>query len=203
MWDALSAVTPWLWYAVLLCVIVAGLFLNIVGLPGLWLIVVGVVLYAWWFGFALIGWWTIAIIVALGLLAELVEFAAGAAGSKAAGGTKRGMAGAIVGGLVGGLVGTALLPIPIVGTIVGSVLGTFVGSYVIELGINREHGDAMWISYGAAKGRVWGMVFKSVFGVAMGILAAIMGLPLSSRQPTPTVPATTMPVVAPASNVVA
>lgn len=183
--DALSTLGPWIAYAVMLVVVVAGLFLNILGLPGLWLIVVGAIAYAWGFGFELIGKWSLLAIFGLAVLAEIVEFVAGAAGSKQAGGSKRGMAGAIVGGLVGGIVGTGLIPIPVVGTIVGSVLGTFAGAYVVEFGIGREHGEAMWISYGAAKGRVWGMVWKSVFGVMMGVVVAVMGVPLKSRRSPP------------------
>lgn len=188
MSDAFSAFAPWLWYALLLVVVLAGLFLNIIGLPGLWLIVVAALVYAWGFGFALIGKWTLLAIFGLAVLAELVEFLAGAAGSKQAGGSKRGMAGAVAGGLIGGLVGTALLPIPIVGTIVGSVVGTFAGAYVVEVGVGRTHNDSLYISAGAAKGRIWGMIWKSLFGVIMAAVIAVAGLPLASKRNVATPP---------------
>ena len=182
MSDALHAIAPWLWYALLLVAVLAGLFINIMGLPGLWLIVLAAMLYAWGFGFALIGTWTLLVVFALAVVAEIIEFVAGAAGSKSAGGSKRGMAGAIAGGLVGGIVGSVMIPVPIVGTIVGSVAGTFVGAYVVELGVGRSHGDSLYISAGAAKGRIWGMIWKSTFGVMMGVVIAVMAFPLASRR---------------------
>lgn len=203
MWDAVYAIGPWLWYALLLVTVLAGLFLNIMGLPGLWLIVVAAIAYAWGFGFALIGPWSLAGVFGLAVLAEIVEFVAGAAGSKSAGGSKRGMAGAIAGGLIGGLVGTGMIPVPIVGTIVGSVLGTFAGAYVVELGVGRTHGDSLYISAGAAKGRIWGMVWKSLFGVMMGVLIAVMGLPLSSRRTVANPPVGPIAPTLPATQVVA
>ena len=193
--SALHYAWPWLAYVALLLIVGAGLFLNILGLPGLWLIVVAAIAYAWAFGFAYIGWGTIIALIVLGLLAELVEFFAGAAGSKQAGGSKRGMVGAIIGGIVGGIVGTPLIPIPIVGTVVGSVAGCFLGAYGIELLIGKSHGEATSISYGAAKGRMVGLIAKTGFGLAMAIVTAVMGAPImwgrSTSVTTPALPATT------------
>lgn len=184
MWDHLSPALPWIGYTVLLVLIVVGLFVNILGLPGLWLIVLGVVLYAWSTGFAFIGWWSIGAIIALGLTAELVEFFAGAAGSAKAGGSKRGMAGAIVGGLVGGIAGTPVFPV--VGTIIGSIIGCALGAYLIEWSIGKTHGESFNISVGAAKGRFVGLVAKSIFGIAMGLVAAVTGFPLKHQSSPPT-----------------
>jgi uncharacterized protein len=198
--DIFSGSLPWLLYALLLLVGVAGLFLNILGLPGLWLIVVAAIAYGWWFDFAYIGIKTIIALVILGGLAELVELFAGAAGSKSAGGTKRGMVGAIVGGLVGGILGTGLIPIPIVGTIVGSIAGCFGGAYLIEYAIENNHTNAAVVSYGAAKGRVYGLVAKSAFGVVMALLVAAMGLPIRWND-TPSTAPTVSPATPPASTI--
>jgi uncharacterized protein len=193
MWDYVTPVLPWIGYVLLLAIIVAGLFINILGLPGLWLIVVAVVAYAWATGFEYIGWWTIGIVVVLGLLAELVEFFAGAAGSAKAGGSKRGMAGAIIGGIVGGIVGTPI--VPILGTIVGSIIGCALGAYLIETSIGKGHTESVSISIGAAKGRAVGLIAKSAFGIAMGLVVAFAGFPIRSDDgATPTTsPATTLP----------
>lgn len=195
----LDLTVTWLSYLALLLACVAGLFLNLLGLPGIWLIVVAAMLYGWLIGY--IGLWTIVALVLLGVLAELVEFLAGAAGSKSAGGSKRGMAGAVLGGLVGGILGT-FIPIPVLGTILGSVAGCFGGAYAVEWYIGKTHGDAARISYGAAKGRIFGLVAKSIFGCAMAATAAIVGLPIRFvNDALPTPPATqpieattTMPV---------
>lgn len=203
MWDYVSPALPWLGYVLLLVLIVAGLFINILGLPGLWLIVLGVVGYAWATDFVYVGWWTIGIVIALGLIAELVEFFAGAAGSAKAGGSKRGMAGAIVGGIVGGIVGTPILPI--IGTIIGSIIGCALGAYLIETTVGKTHTEASSISIGAAKGRFVGLVAKSAFGVAMGLVTMITAFPvqfgtvpagaLPTTLPTPATVPTTNPTI--------
>src|SRR5881394_1323373 len=104
---------PWLYYFLLLLLSVIGLFLNILGLPGLWLMVGSIAGYAWlttWNHF--VGWPSVGTLIVLGLLAELAEFLAGAAGSKAAGGRKRGMLGAVVGALIGGIA-FSFIPVPV------------------------------------------------------------------------------------------
>src|SRR5262245_54686345 len=79
------------------------------------------------------GWWTILVCVGLALIGEVIELAAGAAGAKHGGGTRRGMIGALIGGIVGALVFTPFIPIPLVGTLIGALLGTFVGAIVGEV----------------------------------------------------------------------
>ena len=185
----------WFYYILLLILCVIGLFINILGLPGLWLMVAAYGVY-WWATASrgYVGPTSVIVIIVLALLAELVEFVAGAAGSKAAGGSKRGMIGAIVGGIVGGLVGTPILPI--VGTIVGACLGSFVGAFVIELGIGRTHEDSLKIGVGAAKGRFMGIVAKLAFGIAMLFVALIAAIPTGGTPaPAPApAPATTQPL---------
>jgi uncharacterized protein len=185
----------WLYYVLLLVLCVVGLFINILGLPGLWLIVASYGAYAWvtW-GREYVGLTSIIVIIVLALLAELVEFAAGAAGSKAAGGSKRGMIGAVVGGLVGGIVGTPIFPV--VGTIVGACLGSFAGAFLIEVAIGRTHEDSLKIGVGAAKGRFVGIIGKLAFGIAMLFVALIAAIPTGGKT-TPALAPATVPTSAP------
>ena len=177
------------YYILLLLLMLTGLFLNILGLPGLWLMVVSYVGYGLATGWDVyIGWPSVVVVVLLALGAELVEFLAGAAGSAAAGGRKRGMAGAIVGGIIGGIVGTPILPI--IGTIVGACAGAFVGAAALEY-MDKDAEHAMRVGIGAAKGRFWGIVWKSLFGLLMFLVAALAGLPMRDG-PTIT-PANTLP----------
>jgi uncharacterized protein YqgC (DUF456 family) len=146
-------------------------------------------------------------LIVLGLLAELFEFLAGAAGSKAAGGRKRGMIGAVVGALIGGIVGSPILPI--IGTILGACLGAFIGAAVMEF-YDRDFQHAMRVGVGAAKGRFWGIVIKSGIGLIMLLVILIAALPLGAAlpavvtpPPTTTVvpsPSTTQPPTAPATS---
>jgi uncharacterized protein len=197
------------YYILLLLLMLTGLFLNILGLPGLWLIVISYVGYALMTGWDVyVGWPSVVVIVLLALGAELVEFLAGAAGSAAAGGRKRGMLGAIVGGIVGGIVGTGVIPIPIVGTIVGACAGAFVGAFAMEY-TDKDVDHAMRVGIGAAKGRFWGIVWKTAFGLLMFLVAALSGLPMrdgrtltpAATQPAPaTLPAATAPATAPVES---
>jgi uncharacterized protein YqgC (DUF456 family) len=164
--------------------------------------VVAHAVYGWATGWNVhVGWASLIAIVVLALLAELVEFLAGAAGSKAAGGSKRGMAGAIIGGIVGGILGSPIFPI--VGTIVGAVLGAGAGAFLVEMGIGRSKQESTQIAIGAAKGRFWGILGKSVFGIAMLFVSLVTALPTGAAPPgpAPALPATKpgmTPVVVPA-----
>ncbi|MGH7214075.1 MAG: DUF456 family protein, partial [Tepidisphaeraceae bacterium] len=181
-----------------------SIFLTIVGLPGLWLMIAGHVGYGWVTGWgAYVGWpSTIALIVLAGM-AEVVEFLAGAAGSRAAGGRKRSMIGAIIGGLVGAVVFS--IPVPVIGTIIGVCLGTFLGAAIAEY-FDRDTAHSVRVGFGAAKGRLWGIVSKLVFGAVMFIITLIWALPIASKAPasmpggiTPVLPPTTTPATPPST----
>jgi uncharacterized protein len=167
--------TEWIYYILLLLMGLCGLFVTLLGLPGLWLIVAAYAAYAWltqWNVY--IGWPSMIALLVLAALAEVVEFFAGAAGSKAAGGRARGMIGAIVGALIGGI---ALSPVfPVIGTIFGACLGAFIGAAALEF-YDRDARHALRVGMGAAKGRFYGIVSKLAFGVVMFVIVAVAALP--------------------------
>jgi uncharacterized protein YqgC (DUF456 family) len=194
----------WIYYLLLVAVMFVGLFLNLVGLPGLWLMVGAHAVYAWMTGWEhFVGWPSLIAMVVLAIGAEIVEFMAGAAGSSAAGGRKRGMVGAVIGGLIGAVFFTGLVPIPIVGTIIGVCLGTFIGAAVMEYrGKGAVH--SLRVGVGAAKGRFWGIIGKSAFGIVMLVVAMIAALPVQFT--TTVIPATlpaTLPTTSPSSSTIA
>jgi uncharacterized protein YqgC (DUF456 family) len=171
-----TEIMAWLYYILLLVVSCCGLFLNILGLPGLWLMVAATAGYAWITGWDhFVGKPSLIALMLIGLAAEAAEFFAGAAGSKAAGGRKRGMIGAIVGALIGGIVCSPIFPV--VGTIFGACFGAFLGAAILEL-TDRDFVHAMRVGYGAAKGRLAGIVIKLGFGIVMLLIILIAALPL-------------------------
>jgi uncharacterized protein YqgC (DUF456 family) len=173
----------WLYYLVLIAVMAFGWFVNIIGLPGLWLMVGAYAFYGLFTGWNRhVGWASLIAMVLLAVAAEIVEFAAGAAGSSAAGGRKRGALGAIVGGLIGGIFLTALVPIPIVGTIVGACIGAFLGAAIMEFW-DKDAAHSLRVGYGAAKGRFWGIISKSAFGLVMMLVALVAALPYGAPAP--------------------
>jgi uncharacterized protein len=196
----------WIYYLCLIALLFTGLFVNLLGLPGLWLMVAAHAIFAWVTGWNVyVGIPSVVAVTVLAGIAEVVEFAAGAAGSKAAGGSKRGMIGAVVGGLVGAVVGSPIFPI--IGTIVGAVVGAGLGAFVVELMIGRHHAQSFEIGVGAAKGRFLGILAKSCFGVAILLVSIIAAWPTGRRAmtpsgttlPPPITPAATTPTTNPAT----
>jgi uncharacterized protein YqgC (DUF456 family) len=186
----------WIYYLALIALLLTGLFVNLLGLPGLWVMVAAHAAFGWatgWNGY--VGWPSVIAVIVLAAIAEVVEFAAGAAGSKAAGGSKRGMIGAVVGGLVGGIVGSPIFPV--VGTILGAVVGAGLGAVLVELMVGKEVGHSTQIGLGAAKGRFLGIIAKSCFGIAILLVSGISALPVGRAALVPPAP-TTLPASAPA-----
>lgn len=180
----------WILYLLLLGLALVGLLVNVLGLPGLWLMVGAFVGYAWWTGLDVyVGWGSIVTLLVLGIAAEVAEFIAGSAGAAQAGGTKRSMVGAIIGAILGGIL--LSIPIPLVGTIIGACAGAFVGATVVELAIRRDVMHSMRVGTGAAKGRFWGIIIKLAFGVVMFIVLSIAALPIADRAAA-TQPATSL-----------
>lgn len=169
---------PWLYYLLLILVQFLGMLLTLMGLPGIWVMIASVVGYAWLTTFdRYVGWPSIITVLALGLIAEIIEFFMGAAGAKQAGASRRAMLGALIGGLVGGI--TCTIPVPVIGTIFGVCLGTFIGASVVEMGIVGSAKHATRVGWGAAKGRLYGILLKLVFALAIFIVAVIAAIPVA------------------------
>lgn len=153
------------------------LALNIVGLPGNWLMIICTLLFAWWQGPNLpggvIGVPTLVALVVLGVVGEVLELVAGAAGSRQAGGSRRGSLGALMGGVVGGIAATFLIPIPVIGSLIGACGGAFLGALGMELTTGRDMAASIRSGIGAGKGRLVGTVVKIATGGVIWLLAGI------------------------------
>src|SRR3954469_10636531 len=169
----------WLYYIVLIVVLVFGLFLNVLTLPGLWVMAAAYGAYAWATGWDhYVGWPSLITVAALATIAEVVELLAGTAGAKKAGASKRAMFAAVIGALIGGLFLTALIPIPIVGTIIGVCLGAALGAGIVEMMIVPDLVRSMRVGAGAFKGRLMGILSKLLIGVVMLLVMIFAGLPV-------------------------
>jgi uncharacterized protein YqgC (DUF456 family) len=157
----------------------ASLGLIPLGLPGMWLMIgfaalaqmLGTIPFS---GAASLhfGWTLLGVCIAIGVVAEIVEAVAGAAGAKYGGGTPRGMIGAFIGGLVGAILFTGLLPIPIVGTLVGGLVGAFAGAWIGEASAEqkRDPQQNFRAALGAAAGKLAGTFGKLAAGVVIWLL---------------------------------
>jgi hypothetical protein len=173
----------WLYYAILFAILICGLALTVMTLPGLWLMLAATAIYALLTHGSFISWWTLAILLALAATAEVIEFFSSGAGAKKAGGGKAGFWGALIGGIVGGVVLSFFIPVPIFGTLIGVCVGTFVGAMAGEMLVGREVGHSAWIGFGAAKGRLFGTFIKLGFGCVMLCITMAMGFPVGGSKP--------------------
>ncbi len=150
--------------------IFAAIILNLVGLFGNWVILGASAVV--WLATGHFGLWTLGAMLAFALLGEVVEAVAAAYGAKRYGGGKGAMVSAIVGCIVGAIVGSGLMPI--VGTIAGACVGAFIGPAAYEYSISRRSADdAMRVGFGAAMGKVAGMMAKTGAGFLMLLAGAI------------------------------
>lgn len=162
---------------VLLLVNAGGVVLTALQLPGNWVIVAATAGFAWWrWGSESwsYGWWTLAGLLGLAVLGEGLEFAAGALGSRSAGGSRRGAVISVGTALVGAVAGSLLIPVPIVGTLLGAAIGAGVGALLGDKWAGREWGQAWAGARGAAVGKLSGAAAKLAVAVAMWLLAAVM-----------------------------
>lgn len=147
--------------------------LQLIGLPGTWLLLL-LAVAVWGSSFVITSGpepifsiWTLVVLLAFAVLAEVVEFFASAAGAKTGGASRRGMAGAVVGGLGGAIVGTIFF-VPVIGSILGAVGGSALGAIVGELSEGgRTLRSTAKPAAGAVAGRVAGTLAKSGFAGAM------------------------------------
>jgi uncharacterized protein YqgC (DUF456 family) len=145
-----------------------GMVLIPLGLPGLWVILLGLLGYGALTEFHTVGLPTLILATGLAFLGEIVEWRVGFGYAKKYGGSRRAGWGALLGGLVGAVAG---LPIPVVGSVVGSFLGSFAGAAVFEF--TRSPGTAIGAGWGALLGRVVGTAAKTALGFVIGVMGLV------------------------------
>jgi uncharacterized protein len=176
---------PYLYYllAVLLVLVCGGAWLtNLFTLPGNWFMLLFAAVFAWLLpetsdsGRGLT-WTVVFLLLGLAVVAEIVEFAAGAAGAARQGASRRSVVLAIVGAMVGSVAGLFIgTPIPVIGSLIVAVLGgaagAFVGAYLGETWKGRHPDQRAAVGRGAFTGRIWGTVAKLSIGAIMLAIVA-------------------------------
>lgn len=149
-----------------------GVGLTLCTLPGIWVaigtaLLVDLLWYPEMFSLRVL----VAALV-LGVVAELAELVASAAGSAKAGGTRHGAIWSIVGAVVGAIAGTPV--VPILGTVVGGVIGAGVGALLGEVVFAKKTwGQAVRVGKGAAVGRLLSTVVKTAFAATIAVLLIV------------------------------
>lgn len=167
------------WGAGLVLVCVLSWLLNLINLPGNWVAVAVIALYAWLgpdMGRVEIGWEVLAISFVLAVLGEVVEFVAGAVGARRAGASRRSTMYAILGSFVGAIIGAIVgVPIPIIGSLIAAVLfgavGATCGAMYGEWSAGTPWKESWPIGQAAFWGRLLGTLGKLLAGC--GIIAVV------------------------------
>ena len=155
----------WILAVVMMVVGVAGTVLP--ALPGVILVLAGVVLGAWIDDFSRVSGVTVAIATVLAIAAWLIEYFAGVMGAQKAGASKEAIFGALIGTVVGiftGLWGLIFMPL----------LGAVIGQYLVDRDLIRARnvGIATWL------GMAIGMLAKIALTFLMiGIFIAALLIP--------------------------
>lgn len=146
-----------------------GLVLVPLGLPGLWVMTLGLIGYGVLTDYRSVGVWTIGITLVLAFLGEIIESWVGFKYARRYGGSRRAGWGALIGGIVGALTG---VPVPVIGSVVGAFLGSFVGAALFEYSYSRRAEVAIGAGWGAFLGRA----FASAAKVGLGVVIAVIGI---------------------------
>jgi uncharacterized protein YqgC (DUF456 family) len=161
-----------LWWTVSLLLIVVGLAGTVLPmLPGVILVLAGIVLGAWFDGFAKVSVLTVVVIGVLAALAWATDYLAAMLGAKRAGASKEALIGAAVGTVAGiftGLIGLVFMPL------VGAMVGEYIAQRRRLDADAREHGtQAAKVGIATWIGMLVGTVAKLALTFLMvGIFAA-------------------------------
>lgn len=150
----------WVLAGVLMLAGLAGTLLPLV--PGIPLMMAGMLLAAWAEDFTRIGWGTLLLLAVFTALSFVIEAVAAAMGAKRVGASRAAVVGAALGALFGFFLG-----------FVGLLIGPFVGAVAGELLARPGATRAMQVGFGAWVGFLLGTVAKvAVAFMMLGVFAA-------------------------------
>ena len=171
--DVLLAVS-----LVFACIILWGL--NLIALPGNWLAVLLLALYAWLGpeqGRAAISVTPVIAAAICAVVAEILEFAAGALGAKRAGASRRGTIMAVLGSMIGAVLGAVLgLPIPIIGPVLAAILFAGIGASAGAMYGEWTDGRSWKESWAVGHAAFWGRTFGTLGKVSVGAIIVIIAM---------------------------
>ena len=150
-----------------------GLALIPLGLPGLWVIVLGILGFGWLTDFRTLGVGLVVLILVLALLGEAIEAYVGFRFAQRYGGSSRAGWGALAGGLVGAIVG---VPVPVIGSVIGGFFGAFMGAALFEYSAARHSHGAVRAGWGAVLGRALAAGVKMGIGVVIVVIGMFAAL---------------------------
>jgi len=150
-------------YLLLYLFMLGGLVSIIFALPGTAIIAGVAFIYALLTHFDKLGLNPLLLVALIAVIAELLEFLAGAVGASKFGATRLGMVGAVVGAIAG-----AILMAPFffgLGALLGAVGGAFTGAFLLEYISRKKFPEAFLAGLGSMLGRMVAMGIKFLLGI--------------------------------------
>lgn len=146
-------------------IIMATIILMIIGLigsvlpfiPGAPLILLGAFIYAWHSDFLVVTWGTLAILLALAVLSQILEHFASLLGAKKFGASRWGMIGAFLGGMIG-FFSSGIL---------GILIGPFIGALLLEFFHGQNLNASLKIGLGTLVGFLGGAIGRIIIAFTM------------------------------------
>jgi uncharacterized protein YqgC (DUF456 family) len=152
----------------------AAIALNVLSLPGNWLMMLAVALLSWSTRWSHPPVAALGVMVLILLIGESIELLGSVVGAQRFGASRSATWAAIGGAIVGALIG---MPVAIIGNVLGAIAGAFLAAWVVELAKRRGMKAATWAAVGAALGRTLGMGAKVSCGLIVWIGVVIFAWP--------------------------
>lgn len=152
---------------------------NLIALPGNWIAVALMALYAWLGpqdSRANIGYVAVGAAFSCALLGEVFEFIAAAFGAQRAGASRKSTLYAVLGSMVGAILGAVIgVPVPLIGSVLAAILfggiGATAGAMYGEWTDGRSWKESWTIGHAAFWGRTLGTFGKISAGFAIFLIA--------------------------------
>jgi uncharacterized protein YqgC (DUF456 family) len=165
---------------ILLILCFAAWATNLVALPGNWICVALLALYAWLGpqeGRANLGYGPVVAAGLFALIGESLEFLASALGAQRAGASRRSTLYALIGSIGGAITGAIVgLPVPVVGPILAAILfaglGATAGAMIGEWSDGRPWRE----NWNIGRAAFWGRTFGTLGKVAAGLIIVLIAI---------------------------
>lgn len=154
---------------IMILVMLLGVLLVPLSLPGNWIIVAASILYGFFFSFdqgQTSFFWVVGILIFLAALGELIEFVVGLLGSKPLKVSNGAIISAFFGGILGAIIG---VPIFLIGTLLGIFLGSFLGAFIYEWIVLKEAKKAAINALAVLASKIVASFYKTVIGCVMSL----------------------------------
>jgi uncharacterized protein YqgC (DUF456 family) len=162
----------------LLVISLAAVILNVVSLPGNWVILAAGLGMSIYHGGHRPGWVALVAIFIVLVLAEVIELLSGLVGARKFGASSAAAWAAVGGAIVGGVVGIPPLTVPTLGLdhLFAAVAGAYLAAWVVELIRQRPMKQALTAALGAALGRAGGLTAKIAAGIVAWVILLLAWL---------------------------